>query len=59
MAIIDYTYPNLLTQGWRVRVVRATQSGNIKSKEMNFNTKQEAFDYYELIRQMWQNQKER
>lgn len=57
--ILDYTYPNLLSNGWRVKVVRETLSGGLRTKEMNFKNKQEAFDYYELIRQMWKNQKER
>lgn len=59
MAIIDFSFPNLMPGGWRVKVVKETLNGHLKTVEMPFKTKQEAFEYYEMIQSLWRNQKTR
>lgn len=59
MAILDFNFPNLMTDGWSVDVHKALKDGRIFVQKMKFENKDDAFKYYEHIRKMWQNQKQR
>ena len=57
--IIDYTYPTITGNNWTVRVVKTTPKQKMFSQDKSFKSKDDAFKYYEYIRLMWQQQKER
>ena len=57
--IIDYSAPTITGNNWTVRVVKTTPKEKLLSQDKSFNSKDDAFKYYEHIRQMWLNQKGR
>lgn len=59
MAIIDYSTPTITGNNWTVRVVKTTPKEKLFSRDKSFNSKDDAFKYYEHIRQMWLNQRSR
>ena len=54
--IIDFNFPNLTAQGWSVDVHKALKDGRIFIQKMKFENKDDAFAYYEHIKQMWKHQ---
>ncbi|MFQ6703556.1 MAG: hypothetical protein ACLRFP_00530 [Alphaproteobacteria bacterium] len=59
MAIIDFQFPTLTAKGWAVDVHKVLKDGRIFIQQMKFEDKDDAFEYYEHVRKMWQNQKQR
>ena len=59
MAIIDFSHPNLNGKEWSVRVVKTTPKGDLFPQNVKFENKDDAFKYYEQIRQIWLNQNQR
>lgn len=59
MAIIDYSTPTLNGKEWNVQVVKTTPKGDLFPQNVRFENKDDAFKYYEQVRQLWRNQKER
>ena len=57
--VIDFTYPTITGNNWTVRVVKTTPKEKLFSQDKSFNSKDDAFKYYEHIRQMWQCQHQR
>ena len=55
--IIDFQFPTLTAQGWSVDVHKALKDGRVFVQKMKFENKDDAFKYYEQIRQLWQRQK--
>lgn len=56
MAIIDFSHPNLVGTEWKVRVIKETPQGKLLPQTVRFENKDDAFKYYEQIRQLWQRQ---
>lgn len=52
--IIDFSYPTIVGNNWAVRVIEVSKQGDLFPKLMKFNTKSEAFTYYENVREEWQ-----
>lgn len=59
MAIIDFSYPNLEGNEWSVRVLKELKDKRLFPSKVRFQNKEDAFKYYEHVRQMWQAQKQR
>lgn len=59
MAVIDFNYPTLTAEGWRVKVHKTTLRGKTYIQSMLFEDKDDAFKYYEHVRKVWQNQHQR
>lgn len=59
MAIIDFSHPNLIGKEWNVRVVKTTPKGDLFPQNIRFEDKDDAYAYYEHVRKLWQNQKQR
>ena len=59
MAIIDFSHPNLIGKEWNVRVVKTTQKGDLFPQNTRFENKDDAYAYYEQVRQLWRKQKQR
>ena len=57
--IIDFSHPNLVGTEWKVRVIKTTPNGNLLPQNVRFENKDDAFKYYEQVRKLWQNQKQR
>ena len=57
--IIDFNYPNLGADGWRVNVVKELRDGRMWTQRMRFEDKDDAFEYYEHVKLMWRYQQER
>ena len=57
--IIDFNFPNLTSQGWVVNVSKTTKNDKLFVQKMKFENKDDAFAYYEHVKQMWRNQKQR
>lgn len=55
--IIDFSTPNLIGQEWHVRVVKTAPCGDLFPQNVRFEDKDDAFKYYERIRQLWQKQR--
>lgn len=55
MAIIDFTYPNLVGQKWTVIVTKIKNDTSYIIKDM-FDIKEDAFAYYEKIRNIWRQE---
>lgn len=56
--IIDFNFPTLTPQGWNVAVHKSS-GDDIRVEENKFKSKDEAFKFYDQIRQQWQNQRSR
>lgn len=56
MAIIDFQYPTLTQQGWAVSVYKKDKLGQAFSNKITFESKDDAFAYYNTIREMWKQQ---
>lgn len=56
MAIIDFQYPTLTTQGWAVSVYKKDKQGQAFSNKITFESKDDAFAYYNTIREIWKQQ---
>lgn len=54
--IIDFSFPNLHKNEWVVKIVKTAPKGDIKPQVVRFENKEDAFNYYEQIRQLWQKQ---
>lgn len=59
MMIIDFQFPTLTAKGWEVDVHKALKGGRIFIQQMKFENKDDAFKYYEHVRKLWQNQRQR
>lgn len=57
--IIDFNYPNLTADGWRVNVVKTLRDGRSWTQRMRFDSKDDAFAYYYQVQQTWRNQQAR
>ena len=57
--IIDYSAPTLNSKEWSVRVVKTTPKGDLFPQNVRFEDKDDAYAYYEQVRKLWQNQKQR
>ena len=57
--IIDYSTPALNGKEWNVRVVKTTPKGDLFPQNVRFENKDDAYAYYEQVRQLWLKQKER
>lgn len=57
--IIDFSRPNLVGTEWKVRVIKETPQGKLLPQNVRFENKDDAFAYYDHIRKLWQNQKQR
>lgn len=55
MAIIDFTYPNLVGQKWTVIVTKIKNDTSYIIRGM-FDIKEDAFAYYEKIRNYWRQE---
>ena len=56
MAIIDFSFPTLHKNEWIVRIIKTAPKDNLHPQTMRFENKDDAFKYYEQIRQLWQRQ---
>ena len=59
MAIIDYSAPTLNGTEWKVRVIKSTPKGNLLPQNVRFENKDDAYAYYEQVRQLWRKQNQR
>ena len=59
MAIIDYSSPTLIGKEWNVRVVKTTPKSDLFPQNVRFEDKDDAYAYYEQVRQLWRKQKQR
>lgn len=59
MAIIDYSHPNLIGTEWNVRVIKTTPKGDLYPQNVRFEDKDDAYAYYEQVRQLWRKQNQR
>lgn len=57
MAIIDFSFPTLHKNEWIVRVIKTVPNDNLYPLVVRFENKEDAFKYYEQIRQLWQKQR--
>ncbi len=57
--IIDYSTPTLNGTEWRVRVVKTTPKGDLFPRNVRFEDKDDAYAYYEQVRQLWRKQNQR
>lgn len=57
--IIDFSHPNLVGTEWKVRVIKTTPNGNLLPQNVRFENKDEAYAYYEQVRQLWRKQNQR
>lgn len=57
--IIDYSTPTLNGKEWRVRVVKTTPKGDLFPQNVRFEDKDDAYAYYEQVRQLWRKQNQR
>lgn len=57
MAIIDFQYPTLTPKGWRVEVTKVLKNERFYIQPMVFEDKDDAFEYYEQVRKIWQKGK--
>ena len=57
MAIIDFLFPTLTPKGWRVEVAKITKGDRFYIQPMVFENKDDAFEYYEQVRKIWQKNK--
>lgn len=57
--IIDYSSPTLNGKEWSVRVVKTTQRGDLFPQNVRFEDKDDAYAYYEQVRQLWRKQNQR
>ena len=57
MAIIDFSFPTLHKNEWIVRVIKTASNDNLQPQTVRFENKDDAFKYYEQIRQLWQKQR--
>lgn len=55
--IIDFNYPTLTAEGWRVKVHKITLRGKTYIQSMVFEDKDDAFAFHKHIRQIWLNQR--
>lgn len=58
MAIIDFSHPNLVGNEWSVRVLKTTPKGDLFPQNVRFEDKDDAYAYYEQVRQLWLKQKD-
>ena len=56
--IIDYSHPNLIGIEWNVRVIKTTPKGDLYPQNVRFEDKDDAYAYYEKVRQLWLKQKQ-
>ena len=54
--IIDFNYPNLTADGWRVNVVKTLRDGRSWMQQMRFDSKEDAFAFYTTVHRAWQLQ---
>ena len=54
--IIDFNYPNLTSEGWRVNVIKEIKAGKMFTDRKVFEDKDDAFEYYEHVKLMWKAQ---
>lgn len=59
MAIVDFSHPNLIGKEWTVRVIKTTPKGNLYPQNTRFENKDDAYAYYEQVRQLWRKQNQR
>ena len=59
MAIIDYSAPTLNGKEWNVRVIKTTPKGDLFPQNVRFEDKDDAYAYYEQVRQLWRKQNQR
>lgn len=57
--IIDFSHPNLVGTEWKVRVIKTTPNGNLLPQNVRFENKDDAYAYYEQVRQLWRKQNQR
>ena len=57
--IIDYSKPTLNGKEWSVRVVKTAPCGDLFPQNVRFEDKDDAYAYYEQVRQLWRNQNQR
>jgi hypothetical protein len=57
--IIDYSKPTLNGKEWSVRVVKTAPCGDLFPQNVRFEDKDDAYAYYEQVRQLWRNQQGR
>ena len=57
--IIDFSFPNLENNEWCVRVLKEMKDKRLYPQKTRFENKEDAFKFYEHIRQIWQNQKQK
>ena len=56
--IIDFSHPNLIGTEWNVRIIKTTPKGDLYPQNVRFENKDDAYAYYEKVRQLWQKQKQ-
>jgi hypothetical protein len=59
MAIIDFSFPTLHKNEWVVRLIKTAPKGDLFPQNIRFEDKDDAYAYYEQVRKLWQNQKQR
>ena len=59
MAIVDFSHPNLIGKEWTVRVIKTTPKGDLYPQNNRFEDKDDAYAYYEQVRQLWLKQQGR
>ena len=57
--IIDYSKPTLNGKEWSVRVVKTAPCGDLFPQNVRFEDKDDAYAYYEQVRQLWRKQNQR
>ena len=59
MAIIDFSYPNHIGSKWQVLVHQTDKYGNLRVTTYTDETKDCAFDTYEMIQEAYRKQREK
>ena len=57
--ILDFSFPTLHKNEWVVRLIKTAPKDGIMPQTVRFENKDDAFKYYEQVRKVWQNQKQR
>ena len=57
--IIDIPFPTLTPKGWRVEVAKITKDDRFYIQPMVFEDKDDAFEYYEQVKEAWRKQQGR
>lgn len=57
--IIDFSMPVFNGKEWCVRVIKTVKNGNLYPQNTRFEDKDDAYNFYENVRKVWQKQRQR